>query len=100
MMSLMFVLMVVLGACSQAATETKEETPKASAEKTQETAESTEEKVPKVAFVYIGVPSDGGWTKTHDEGREQVDLKFGIKCQCLDMRMYKREDIENLIRLV
>lgn len=79
MMSLMFVLMVVLGACSQAATETKEETPKASAEKTQETAESTEEKVPKVAFVYIGVPSDGGWTKTHDEGREQVDLKFGIK---------------------
>ena len=29
--SLMFVLMLVLGACSQAATETKEETPKAGA---------------------------------------------------------------------
>ena len=80
MISLMFVLMLVLGACSQATTEEKEETPKAEAEgATQETAESTEEKVPKVAFVYIGVPSDGGWTKTHDEGRELVDSTFGIK---------------------
>ena len=80
MISLMFVLMLVLGACSQATTEEKEETPKAEAQgETQETAESTEEKVPKVAFVYIGVPSDGGWTKTHDEGRELVDSTFGIK---------------------
>ena len=80
MISLMFVLMLVMGACSQATTEEKEETPKAEAEgATQETAESTEEKVPKVAFVYIGVPSDGGWTKTHDEGRELVDSTFGIK---------------------
>lgn len=80
MISLMFVLMLVLGACSQATTEEKEETPKAEAEgATQETAESTEEKVPKVAFVYIGVPSDGGWTKTHDEGRELVDSTFGIQ---------------------
>lgn len=80
MISLMFVLMLVLGACSQATTEEKDETPKAEAGgETQETAESTEEKVPKVAFVYIGVPSDGGWTKTHDEGRELVDSTFGIK---------------------
>ena len=72
--SFMFVLMLVLAACSQATTEKEEEAPEAAAE----TKEAAEEKVPRVAFVYIGVPSDGGWTKTHDEGRELVDSTFGI----------------------
>jgi basic membrane protein A and related proteins len=73
--SFMFVLMLVLAACSQASTEPKkeEEPPEATAQ-----TEEPEEKLPRVAFVYIGVPSDGGWTKTHDEGRELVDSKFGI----------------------
>ncbi|MER1999974.1 MAG: BMP family ABC transporter substrate-binding protein [Lysinibacillus sp.] len=73
--SLMFVLMLVLAACSQASNEPKkeEEPPEATAK-----TEEAEEKVPRVAFVYIGVPSDGGWTKTHDEGRELVDSTFGI----------------------
>ncbi len=34
---------------------------------------------PKVAFVYIGVPGDGGWTFEHDKGRKLVDETFGIK---------------------
>ena len=73
--SFMFVLMLVLAACSQASTEPKEEEepPEATAQ-----TEEPEEKLPRVAFVYIGVPSDGGWTKTHDEGRELVDSTFGI----------------------
>lgn len=66
-------LIFVLGACSQA---TEKETTKSEGNKGSET---TEKKVPRVAFVYIGVPTDGGWTKTHDEGRELVDKTFGIK---------------------
>ena len=79
--SLLLVFVLVLGACSQATTEDKEEVTKETSEtegQTQNTSSSTEEKLPKVAFVYIGVPSDGGWTKTHDEGRELVDSTFGI----------------------
>jgi basic membrane protein A and related proteins len=72
--SCIFLLMLILAACSQGTTETKEaEAPKVAAE-----TKDTEEKLPHVAFVYIGVPSDGGWTKTHDEGRELVDSTFGI----------------------
>ena len=74
--SLLLAFVVVLGACSQA-TEDKDEVSTAKGE-TQEASTSTEEKKPRVAFVYIGVPSDGGWTKTHDEGRELVDSTFGI----------------------
>ena len=78
--SCMFLLMLILAACSQGTTETKEtETKEAEAPKVAAETENTEDKLPRVAFVYIGVPSDGGWTKTHDEGRELVDTTFGIK---------------------
>lgn len=46
-----------------------------------QTDNSSGEKVkdkPKVAFVYIGVPGDGGWTFEHDKGRKLVDKTFGI----------------------
>ena len=59
--SLLLVFVLVLGACSQATTEDKEEVTKETSEtegQTQNTSSSTEEKLPKVAFVYIGVPSD------------------------------------------
>ena len=74
---LLMMLMLVLGACSQAS----EEEPKkdAGTEEKPQANEETEKKVPKVAFVYIGTPADGGWTMTHDEGREVVDKTFGIK---------------------
>lgn len=74
--SLMLLFVFALAACSEGANESDE-----SAEKKEETTsdDATEKKVPKVAFVYIGSPADGGWTKTHDEGREAVDKKFGIK---------------------
>ena len=73
----LLMLVFVLGACSQAAQDTELEDASAS-EKKKGAAETDGEKVPRVAFVYIGVPADGGWTKTHDEGRELVDKTFGI----------------------
>jgi len=80
--AMFMIIILTLGACSQASEDegTKEEdTVETSAptETTEET-DTEEEKVPRVAFVYIGVPADGGWTKTHDEGRELVDETFGI----------------------
>ncbi len=73
----LLMLVFVLGACSQAAQDAELEDASAS-EKKKGAAEVDGEKVPRVAFVYIGVPADGGWTKTHDEGRELVDKTFGI----------------------
>lgn len=33
----------------------------------------------KAAWIYIGNTSDAGWTKAHDLGRLQVQMKFGCK---------------------
>ncbi|TFG82838.1 MAG: BMP family ABC transporter substrate-binding protein [Spirochaetales bacterium] len=33
----------------------------------------------KVAFIYIGVPGDLGWTHEHDIGRQAIDTAFGDK---------------------
>lgn len=62
-----------VAACSQG-TATKEEEQPAATEEETETKEP-----PKVAFVYIGVPGDGGWTYEHDQGRKLVDETFGIE---------------------
>lgn len=32
----------------------------------------------RVAFVYLGVPGDGGWTYEHDQGRKQMEEELGI----------------------
>ncbi|HWL11495.1 MAG TPA: BMP family ABC transporter substrate-binding protein, partial [Ureibacillus sp.] len=74
-------IILVLGACSQASEKeaTEEETVETSAPTENAGGEEvSEEKLPRVAFVYIGVPADGGWTMTHDEGRKVVDETFGI----------------------
>ena len=31
----------------------------------------------KVAFVYIGVPGDAGWTYMHDQGRKDMEAALG-----------------------
>ena len=33
----------------------------------------------KIAFVYIGPVGDHGWTYSHDQGRKQLEAKFGAK---------------------
>jgi len=39
---------------------------------------------PRVAFVYIGPPGDGGWTYQHDEGRKYMEGKLGIKADTVE----------------
>ncbi|WP_141432089.1 BMP family ABC transporter substrate-binding protein [Bacillus sp. 03113] len=70
LMLIIILLMSVMTACSQASNSPKESTDKPA---------KTKGEKPKVAFVYIGVPGDGGWTFEHDKGRKMVDDKFGIK---------------------
>lgn len=75
---LLIMMFSILAACSQesASDPVKEEPAKAV------DSESTEPKKiekPRVAFVYIGVPGDGGWTFEHDKGRKMVDETFSIE---------------------
>lgn len=41
-------------------------------------------KKPRVAFVYLGVPGDGGWTFQHDEGRKAMEKELGIKADVVE----------------
>ncbi|MGO4106717.1 BMP family ABC transporter substrate-binding protein [Paenibacillus sp. YAF4_2] len=41
-------------------------------------------KLPRVAFVYIGPPGDGGWTFEHDNGRKYMEEKLGIKADTVE----------------
>ncbi|THF79864.1 BMP family ABC transporter substrate-binding protein [Cohnella fermenti] len=36
------------------------------------------QKLPRVAFVYIGEPGDGGWTYQHDLARIELEKKYGF----------------------
>ena len=63
----LMMLVVVFAACSQASDEPKE----SSAGKEKE--EKKTDELPNVAFVYIGVPGDGGWTHEHEKARLMLD---------------------------
>jgi len=39
---------------------------------------------PRVAFVYIGPPGDGGWTYQHDQGRLFMEKQLGIKSDTVE----------------
>jgi basic membrane protein A len=39
---------------------------------------------PKVAFVYIGPPGDGGYTYQHDQGRLYMEEKLGLKADTVE----------------
>lgn len=39
---------------------------------------------PKVAFVYIGPPGDGGYTYQHDQGRKAMEEELGIKADTVE----------------
>ncbi|MBB3111258.1 basic membrane protein A [Paenibacillus phyllosphaerae] len=47
-------------------------------------ATASEKKTPRVAFVYIGPPGDGGWTFQHDEGRKYMEEQTGIKADTVE----------------
>jgi basic membrane protein A len=76
-------LMVVAVACSNkeaaspSASSSSSE-PAASSSAASPSASASEKPLPKVAFVYIGVAGDGGWTYQHDVGRKEMEKEFGI----------------------
>ncbi|MGG2196680.1 MULTISPECIES: BMP family ABC transporter substrate-binding protein [Paenibacillus] len=83
--ALMLILAMIVGVagCSQesakpAATGTTDPKPADTA------AKPTETKAPRVAFVYIGPPGDGGWTYEHDQGRLQMEKELGIKADFVE----------------
>ncbi|THF81307.1 BMP family ABC transporter substrate-binding protein [Cohnella fermenti] len=39
---------------------------------------------PRVAFVYIGPPGDGGWTYQHDQGRLYMEKELGITADTVE----------------
>jgi len=39
---------------------------------------------PRVAFVYIGPPGDGGWTFQHDQGRLYMEKELGLKADTVE----------------
>lgn len=39
---------------------------------------------PRVAFVYIGPPGDGGWTYQHDQGRLYMEKQLGLKSDTVE----------------
>ncbi|MCV9885589.1 BMP family ABC transporter substrate-binding protein [Metabacillus halosaccharovorans] len=73
-MIVLVIIFFMFAACSQESSQPAESSPPE--EETEASTETTE--MPRVAFVYIGVPGDGGWTFEHDKGRQVVDEAFGI----------------------
>ncbi|CAM4269105.1 basic membrane protein A [Paenibacillus endophyticus] len=59
-------------------------------------AAETTAKLPRVAFVYIGPPGDGGWTFEHDKGRLFMEEKLGIKADTVE-NVPESADAERII---
>lgn len=82
MFSLTAILLMFLTACSGQSTTTSTTTAPSTSPASTQAANATpqaEKKLPRVAFVYIGTPGDGGWTYEHDQGRLMMEKELGIK---------------------
>ncbi|MCY9695959.1 BMP family ABC transporter substrate-binding protein [Paenibacillus alginolyticus] len=87
MFSLTAILLMILTACSGQSTTTSTTTaPNASPASTPAggSTPQAEKKLPRVAFVYIGVPGDGGWTYEHDQGRLMLEKELGFKATTVE----------------
>ncbi|KGE18910.1 BMP family ABC transporter substrate-binding protein [Paenibacillus wynnii] len=97
---LMLVLAVVLAGCgsNNAASTNATNAPATNAGTTGETAATTEPATekPKVAFVYIGPPGDGGYTYQHDQGRLYMEKELGIKADFVE-NVPESADAERII---
>ncbi len=77
-----FVLLVTAVIMSVGCQKEEAAAPEAPAEKSAEEAEApAEEEALKVAFVYIGIPGDLGWTYEHDRGRKYMEEQLGDKVE-------------------
>ncbi|NOU99568.1 BMP family ABC transporter substrate-binding protein [Paenibacillus sp. LMG 31457] len=89
MLSLTAIFLVILSACSSSSAPTTSTTTTpagspAAAPAASAVPSSAEKKLPRVAFVYIGVPGDGGWTYEHDQGRLMMEKELGIKATTVE----------------
>jgi basic membrane protein A len=87
-------MMLLLGCSQESAKPVQETKPKDTSDTTAE--KSTEKKAPRVAFVYIGVPGDGGWTFEHDRGRLYLEKELGIKTDYVE-NVPESADAERMI---
>ncbi|MBY9080825.1 BMP family ABC transporter substrate-binding protein [Paenibacillus sp. HN-1] len=90
---LLFVLAIVLAGCggnnntSGNTTASSEPAASAAATSSADTAAASTQpsgEKPKVAFVYIGPPGDGGYTYQHDQGRQEMEKELGIKATTVE----------------
>jgi basic membrane protein A len=104
---LLMAVFIVLGGCSKKSEdETMSAKPADSVAPAASMAPTTTEaasaapaegiKAPRVAFVYIGPPGDGGWTFQHDEGRKFMEKETGIKADTVE-NVPESADAERII---
>lgn len=86
LMLLMLAVLLAVTACSSGGKSggTSESASAPSATETEAKETADQEKLPRVAFVYIGVPGDGGWTYQHDQGRLMLEKELGIKATVVE----------------
>jgi basic membrane protein A len=75
------IILLFTAACSKKETASQTESASTSGQTTSSSTPASEpkKKLPRVAYVYIGVPGDGGWTYQHDQGRLMMEKELGIK---------------------
>ncbi|NIK68956.1 MULTISPECIES: BMP family ABC transporter substrate-binding protein [unclassified Paenibacillus] len=85
-LALLVFMVVILSACSSNGNNKTNETANGGNTQTSPEPAATDsgKKLPRVAFVYIGPPGDGGWTFEHDNGRKYMEEKLGIKADTVE----------------
>jgi simple sugar transport system substrate-binding protein len=84
--------LAVLAGCSK-----KEEPPKAAPAPAPAATPKAEPL--KIGFVYVGPVGDAGWTFAHDQGRKQIEAKFGDKIKTTFVeKVPEGTDAERVIR--
>jgi basic membrane protein A len=90
---LLMAVFIALAGCSKSADSTETMKPAdsvaptatpAATEAAASTAPAAGIKAPRVAFVYIGPPGDGGWTFQHDQGRKYMEKELNIKADTVE----------------
>ncbi|WP_169082929.1 BMP family ABC transporter substrate-binding protein [Paenibacillus sp. PL91] len=96
--ALLLSLVFVISGCSSSKTNNSNEgTANPSTEAPAgEAATDETAKLPRVAFVYIGPPGDGGWTFEHDKGRLYMEEKLGINADTVE-NVPESADAERII---
>ncbi|MEK3917553.1 BMP family ABC transporter substrate-binding protein [Paenibacillus sp. FSL H7-0331] len=87
MTTLIFIVAMFVGlaGCSQESAQPKPAAPAPADPKPADaSAKPAEKKTPRVAFVYIGPPGDGGYTYEHDQGRKYMEKELGIKADFVE----------------